>query len=140
MIAVSNMLIVGEPTNGPYIAQRFKDDFQDNINSFREIDMDSPVASKVQEMVEFSLSNGLDLRAFQTRVIETFNTFASAMFDDDLVEDLIHEREHPDLHDVMEIVFEFNRENPGYIVQSLVPVDLKGTFGFIIKANQNGHS
>lgn len=138
MIAVHNMLIVGEPTNGPYIATRFVESFEkfkyDTYNA------DIPEDSNTRKIIDFTINNGLDIRKFQQHVIETFNMFASAMFDDDLVEELIAEREHPDMHDVIEIVSEFNSNNPGYLVQSLVPIDLKGTFGFVVKAAPNEHS
>jgi hypothetical protein len=139
MIAVTNLFIVGEPTNGPFLAQRFVTEFEQRKKEIHH-DVDYPEDPMVQKVIDFTIANGLDLRRFQRNVIDTFDQYAMTFFDDDLVEQLIEEGESPDMHDVIQIIAEFQTENPGYIVQSLIPLDLKGAFGYVVKATPNGNT
>lgn len=133
MMAITNLFIVGEPTNGPYLAQRFVTEFEQRKNDMFN-DADYPDDPQCRKVIDFTLTNGLDLRKFQRAVIDTFDQYAMAFFDDDLVQELIEGNESANLYDVINIVAEFQASNPGYIVQSLVPLDLKGAFGFVVKA------
>lgn len=139
MMAVTNLFIVGEPTNGPFLAQRFIDEFE-----HRKAEMysssDCPDDPDVIKILDFVLANGLDLRKFQRKVIDTFDHYAMTFYDDDLVEELVAEDESPDMHDVIKIVTEFQKNEPNFQVQSLIPLDLKGTFGFVVKAVPNGNT
>lgn len=139
MRAVTNLFIVGEPTNGPLIAQRFVAEFEQRRLEMHH-DEDYPEDPMVIKAIDFMVTNGLDLRKFQRNVIDTFDHYALSFYDDDLVEQLIAENETPDMHDIIKIVTEFQKNEPNFIVQSLIPLDLKGTFGFVVKAVQDGHT
>lgn len=132
MHAVTNLLIVGETTNGKFLADRYNETFKDKRKTMLEDDPDSPTDPETLQLMEFVLEHGMDIRSFQQYVIETYGHYSMAMYDDDLVQQLIEEREYPDMHDIIEIVKEFNAVNPGYDIHSLVPVDMKGTMGFIV--------
>jgi hypothetical protein len=138
MMAVTNLFIVGEPTNGPLIAQRFIDEFEQHKKEMHANE-DCPEDPAVLRIIDHVLANGLDLRKFQRKVIDTFDHYAMTFYDDDLVEQLIEGNETPDMHDVIKIVTEFQKNEPNFTVQSLIPLDLKGTFGFVVKAVTNGH-
>lgn len=138
MIAVTNLFIVGEPTNGPIIAQRFVSEFEQRKQELHENE-DCPVDPLLTKTIDVLVDNGLDIRRFQRSVIDTFDRCSIAFHDDDLVDELIEGNEAPDMHDVIQIVTEFQKNAPNFQVLSLIPLDLKGTFGFVVKATQNGN-
>ena len=139
MKAVTNLFIVGEPTNGPFLAQRFVAEFEQRRQEQRE-DADYPVDPEVDNAINVLVTNGLDLRQFQRIVIDTFDQYSLAFCDDDLVQDIIAGTESSDMYDVIKIITEFQKNEPNFIVQSLIPLDLKGTFGFVVRAVQNGNT
>lgn len=139
MRAVTNLFIVGEPTNGPFLAQRVVAEFEQRKQELRD-DEDCPTDPMVAKTIDVLVAKGLDLRRFQRNVIDTFDRYSIAFYDDDLIQDLIEGKESSDMHDVIKIVTEFQKNEPNFLVQSLIPLDLKGTFGFVVKAVQDGHT
>lgn len=132
MIAVTNTLIVGDTTNGPLMAQRFKDEFDTRIREVHDALDDTPFDPVTVDSMMRTIAGGFDLRKFQVKVIETFDHYTLAMYDDELIQAFENGTEDPDMHDVVEIVNEFSSNNPGYSIQSIVPIDLRGTFGFVV--------
>lgn len=138
MSASPYTLIVREPTNGPLIAQRYIAEF-DAKKAEMYADMDYPSDPTVVKCIDHALTHGKDLRGFQLKIIDTFDQYSMTMYDDDLIQEIIEEREAPDMHDVIHMLGEFQTNNPTCEVHSIVPIDLKGTFGFVVRKN-DGHT
>lgn len=137
MMAITPMLIVCDPPNGVFLAQRYLTTFEEKRHQLQS-DPDYLEDPQLQKLVDFALDHGMDLREFQSYVIELHQHFAMAMFDDELIQELIEEREHADMHDLIEIIKWFNASNPTFEVLSVVPIDLKGTMGFVVRTIVNG--
>lgn len=136
-----NFLIMCEPSNGKHLSDRYKYDFEQKLIDASVALDDTPIEEDIDleymdetpgELYAHLLNTGLDLRTFQKQVIDTYSEYATLMFNDDLIEEFIAHSEDPDIHDIHLMHTEFTDANPGYDVKSIIPVDLKGAFVFIV--------
>lgn len=141
MDAITNNLIVtNELKHGALMAERYAQRFDQMVLDMHEEIKDTPPddetypnSSDVIVTVDSIMAGGLDIRTFQKHVIETYSAYKMAMYDDELVQDLIDGVEDADIHDVIEMIKEFKTGTMNeFEVISIIPIDLKGTMAFLI--------
>lgn len=133
MHAVSNNFIVCELEHSKRMAERYVAEFEAKLQESRDALVDLPCCDAVSHNIDYHVEGGLCLRRYQIHMIETYGSYVMSMFDDDMVEAIVEGREPPDIHDLIEMVKEFKTGTMNeFIVKTIVPIDLKGTVGFVI--------
>ena len=135
MQAITNNFIVWESKHAELMATRWLAEFEASRVEMNQAIQDLPEdAHFVRAMVDIQIHKGLGLRAYQKHVLETFSYYSLNLLDDDLTEQIIEGTEPADIHDIIEMLAEFDTSScTEYDVVSIIPLGLNGTVGFVIQ-------
>ena len=135
MMAVTHNFIVWDSPHAKLMAERWAAEFDAKRQEMYIAMADLPdEAGIVRAMVDINIHKGLDIRAYQKHVIETYDYFQMHTLDDDLIEQLANGTESSDMHDIIETLKEFQTNETNFDVASMIPLDFKGTMGFVIQS------
>lgn len=111
---------------GAFFAERYRDQFYSN--------------HVFQEGVDADNENRLPLGDVRRRVLLHFQREVLNLFADNILEtteptdDLLND-EDPSVVDIYKVYKEFTTKNPWFDVYSMIPMDMIGTFGFVVCRN-----
>lgn len=137
MHAITNLFIVTTNENSTHMAERWVAEFNSKREEMYAAIEDTPASDAcgiVRAMIDINIHKGLALRNYQKHVLETYSYYMMHSIDDELMEDIINGTEPPDIHDIIELLRSFETSSTEeYDVVSIVPLDLKGTMGYVIQ-------
>lgn len=147
MQTLTHDLIVAETKNGELIATRFRSEFEKRKQELYDSVADIPPIDDEEDddecrnrsqltlnMYARMIESGLELRQLQDHVIGVFSRYAACGSDKDILKAIFGDAD-PDMHDVIEIVKEFNLANPDRDIVSMIPIDIRGAYVFITRAS-----
>lgn len=131
---VHQLIVVSDVTLMASMGERF---LKDRMMLFEEA-FDSPEDDdeEVRELVKKSLwDDGSLIRLFQRSISELMEVYRNPFMHEEVIEDITLGREDGDLTDIINIVAAFEQAHPDKKVLNLVPIDFKGTLGFVVSLN-----
>lgn len=137
MHAITNLFIVTTTNNSTLMAERWVAEFNEKRDAIYTAMEDTPAEDArgiVRAMIDINIHKGLALRNYQKHMLETYSYYMMHSVDDELMEEIIAGVEPPDIHDIIEMLKSFETSSAeAYDVVSIIPLDLKGTVGFVIQ-------
>lgn len=128
--SVDYKFIVAPTINGGLYAEEFRTRFYDE---FHCKDVPNPELSLVLSKSELTGNNRSKiLHYFQRTVMSSYGE--NILESDGRIDELIYD-DDPDVVSMYKVYSEFKTNNPKLEVLTMIPIDMNGTFGFVIYPN-----
>lgn len=112
-----------------YLAVNFRQQLEYEL----QLLVDDPDSGDLPDRIRRLNNKGLILRKFQQKILDCVNNYHSIFDDDDLVESVINNNMDETFAAVIAMIGNFDETFPHLELLSIVPVDMDGNTGFIIK-------